>query len=203
MKTWKKIGLILLGAVVLLFGYVCLWMYGVFIPNPRMPEVRHAKFPFRIELEYKGKRYVANDAVVCDYDGVGVAGYSTRKYRRWKESLTSGREYETAIPMVVLLEIEDFLLQYFTGEAEYYMDKSYLDLEDEDIYKDGIPWSLEGPSIYIENKKTVDQDGLNFDFISTDEQQMPRLKEVLKNLGVKIISIEQTPPINNKLLPKK
>lgn len=195
---WIFAGIVALIAVFILFIQIS-WS-GMFLPNPRMPEIKSAEFPFRIEIEYNGERRVFEDAILCEYDGVGVTGYGTSKHRRWKEGFASGKEYKESYPTIVLLDTDDVLIKYHAGEGAYYMDKPYYDIDDRgkfDKDNDGTPYTPDSPHIYVDNKKMRGKDELSFNYINIPPQQDDNYKDKYIGYGVKIIRIEQTPPIVN------
>lgn len=198
MKIVKAIGWIIAGVVALIAAlilYITISWSGIFLPNPRMPEITYAEFPLRIEIEYDGERLVFEDAIICEYDGFGVSGYGTAKNRRWKERFASGKEYQASYPTIVLLDTDDVLIKYHSGEGAYYMDIPYYEIGDE--YEDGTPYTPSSPSIYVEDKNLRAKGEFSFNFYDVTPQQEPRYRNALKHYGVEIISIEQKPPIVN------
>ena len=205
-KILKVIGWIIVGILVFiafLLLYIHISWSGIFVPNPRMPEITNAEFPFRIEIEYDRERIVFEDSIVCEYTGVGVSDYGTKKHRRWKERFASGREYSKNYPSIVLLDTTDVLVRFIFGEGAYYMDIPYYDMpkyyevEKFDKHNDGTPYSPWRPKIYIYNKNMKGQEELSFTYIDITPQQDEQLRGTLAKYGVEIISIEQTPPIVN------
>jgi len=198
---WTVVAIV--ASLAIYIAYIAIMWSGVFIPKPRMPEVKYAEFPLRIEIEFNGERYIYEDAIVCEYDGVGVNEYGSSKYRRWKERFASGKEYKESYPTILLLDAEHVEIKYHSGEGAYYMDKPYYEIEDRgrfDKDNDGTPYSPRSPNIYIYDKRGGSPGGpssLSFDFFDTTSEQNPRLREVLSKYGVTLISIEQTPPIEN------
>ena len=189
--------------IVIFFAFVLVNMSGILIPNPRMPEIKYAEFPLRIEIEYKSERFIFEDTIVCEYEGVGVQEYGTGKYRRWKEYFASGNEYQASYPTIILLDTDVVEIKYHSGEGAYYMDKPYYEIEDRgrfDKDNDGTPYTPSGPHIYIHDKRggtPTNETSLSFTFISTIPQQEPHLRETLEKYGVELINMEQTQPIEN------
>ena len=51
-----------------------------------MPEIRYGEFPFRLEYEINGERFVIEDTVICEFDGIGW-NEAQGKFRKWKDYL--------------------------------------------------------------------------------------------------------------------
>jgi len=89
----NKLAATLLICVMVIIGLLpcgCAYFAGVVQPNPPLPEITYGEFPFRIEYEIMGKRFVVEDTVICEFDGISTT--AAGKYRLWKSRLASGTE---------------------------------------------------------------------------------------------------------------
>ncbi|MCL1885743.1 MAG: hypothetical protein FWF98_03145 [Dehalococcoidia bacterium] len=86
-------------------------------PNPPRPEITYGEFPFRIEYEILGERFVVEDTVICEFDGFGWGG-SSSKYRKWKSHLASGQEGNLVI-LKVFNDTKNIVCN--VGQSKYYM----------------------------------------------------------------------------------
>lgn len=101
------------------------------------PQITEGEFPFVVEYEINGKRYLIEDTVVCTFDGYNSAtnnfaifGYPSS--RKWSTSLKSGNEDAFGIWIMELekntesifkkgrINYESFVFIDY-GTAEYYM----------------------------------------------------------------------------------
>ena len=99
------------------------------MPDPLKPKVARGEFPIRLEYEIDGQIVVIDDILLCEYDGFG-ANEGNGKYRKWKKSLSDGREHitllehENAIPIREWKSDEIAIYQeifFNPGAAGYYM----------------------------------------------------------------------------------
>jgi hypothetical protein len=191
-KTVKLIIIAIVSIVVIMFslplilaGLGTIWTGLAYVstPDPPKPEITYAEFPFRIEIECEGKRIILEDTVVCEFDGIKMKDVMVGggKYRTWKRELKNGSE--SPVPPMIgsapnnhlftlreKRENDEVLeaVKYFLGSAEWYMGEPNSDAN---RVKFRVYW----------------KHGLDFE---TEE-------DVLKQYGIKIISIEETPPIKN------
>lgn len=120
MKKLLKVFLVILSIpiiyiIIISSPWLLMLGFSVLEPNPPVPVVTSGEFPFRLEYRVGDKTFVAEDVIVCEYDGVkwneGIG-----KHRTWKKSLkNSGQEN--------LLILTDGDIEIFcnVGKAEYYM----------------------------------------------------------------------------------
>ena len=157
-----KIMLIAVGVLILLtpVSFILIYISGILLPNPPMPDITYAEFPFRIEIEHDGERLVFEDTIICEYNGIGITGYFERKYRRWTSRFASGREYNASWPTIEMLDTDYVLMKFHSGEPAFYMDRPWQELEH------GIPWSPSRPSIYVDDKEMRKMGEFSFSFYS-------------------------------------
>ena len=85
------------------------------LPNPPRPAITHGEFPFWVEYEIDGERFVVEDVFIAEFDGFG-RNLGQGAYRRWNGWLKgSGSD-------AVLLLVDGEKRIYATvGSAEFYM----------------------------------------------------------------------------------
>lgn len=153
------------------------------------PKITEGEFPFVLEYEMDGRRYIIEDTVVCTFDGYDLSDPFpfTNYSRTWEQSLKSGEEQKRLI-----LELKDNTesvlvkgrvnteskINLFYGSGGYYL---------------GDPEDAErAPCInYVEEYKTSEKVTHNEVTALTNEQ----LEEYF---GIKIIRFEFSSPIENK-----
>lgn len=153
------------------------------------PKIIEGEFPFVLEYEMDGQRYIIEDTVVCTFDGYDLSDpFPFSDYSRiWYQSLKSGEEQKRLI-----LELEENTesvlvkgrinteskVNLFYGSGGYYL---------------GDPEDAERiPCInYVEEYKTSEKVTHSEVTALTDEQ----LEEYF---GIKIIRFEFSNPIENK-----
>lgn len=131
-KTKKTIICLLIAFASLFVVYrVALSFVGIFslFEDPKLPQITEGEFPFIVEYEMNGERYVIEDTVICYYDGYDTSVWPA-KFRTWEEELKSGEEdkrliieLEPNIESILVdgrINIESrILLDY--GMGDYYM----------------------------------------------------------------------------------
>ena len=114
--------LILMSSLVLFTGYSGgFFDCGMFYPDPPLPEITYGEFPFRIEYEIDDERFIVEDTVICEFDGI----YSSEagKSLRWKSHLASGSEGSGLILYVV---DDKKTVTCNVGQPQYYMGCSLM-----------------------------------------------------------------------------
>jgi len=174
----KRIILIIVVIIFALFvAYLTLpWIFiaiGMYTrplpPDPLNPEITYGEFPVRIEIEYNGERIVKEDTIICKYEGIVTRRNEAfvGKYTAWEI------KFNTTGNAISIFYSEQMTIHYVPGNPEYYMDD---------------PNAREGWTEVIYPHLSVWwQPDLGF---ATEE-------EALEYFGIKIISIEETPPIKN------
>jgi len=179
--------------IVLLMTFCLLGCKVRFDPEP---QIREGEFPFVVEYEMNGERYLIEDTVVCTYDGYdwsnnfAVFGYPYR--RTWGASLKSGDKSKRLI-------IE------FEPNTESLLVKGRINMESSVIlhygyggYYLGDPEDCEsGPCFrYVEHYKISERESyLNY---------TPLTNEQLEHIfGIKILKFEFSAPIENTFIERK
>ena len=65
-------------------------LYNIFAPV-NSPEITYGEFPFYVEYEKNGERYIIEDTIICEFTGI-VHSLGISKVRTWDMSLKSGNE---------------------------------------------------------------------------------------------------------------
>lgn len=166
----RKMPIIILISLVLIFvsfPWVFMYLHMQFSPDPPLPEITYGEFPFRLEYEVNGERFVVEDTVICEYDGIGM-NEAQGKYRKWKSYLASNKKEDS----VLLLTDEERKIYCFVGSAEYYMN--------DETYPEQRPLS---PRVYA--------------IRLTENSPMPNQEGLLDMYNVKLISWNLEEPITN------
>lgn len=155
------------------------------------PQITEGKFPFVLEYEKNGERYLIEDTVVCTFDGYDMSNnfaiFGFPYLRSWDASLESGDESKTSLiefepnteSMLAKgrINTESRVILYY-GHGGYYLGDSN--------YKEKYPYIN-----YSETYKTSDNTSeVEFTELSFDELE--------KYFGIKIIKFEFSEPIKNK-----
>ena len=187
----KKILFVISGIVLIpVVLYFSFWFFlaGSFImhdfslknslPDPASPEITYAEFPFKIELEHNGEQIIFVDTVICEYAGVRYIKGAGKKVREWRNRLKSEEKFtdKKKVETILKLELKNHLgnymsIDYCYGSADYYMG---------DIGENREFSPRTEIMIYPDFRREFKSDN-----------------ELLDYYGIKIISIEETPPIKN------
>ena len=89
------------------------------------PQITEGEFPFVLEYEINGERYIIEDTVVCSFDGYDPSNpFTMFPQREWKESLKSGKEDDFGI---VLMELDENTESVFVEGRINYEHKVFLE----------------------------------------------------------------------------
>ena len=139
------------------------------------PEITYAEFPFRIVLEHNGERIVKEDTIVCEYDGAKYISGLGYKVRQWKVKLKSDNEFRESLYSIKLFDGVGYNVYYRPHSVKYLMD----DL------KDGVTY----PNSEVTIASYIIENGVDTTKMTQNERS--------DYFNIKIISIEETPPITN------
>lgn len=140
-------------------------------PDPPRPQITYGEFPFRLEYEINGQRKVIKDTLICEYDGIS-SNEGRGKYRKWKQTLSSGSE------RITLLKVDNTKeIYYAPGSAEYYMG----DIDNTEDYNHQFP-----NAVIVEREGKMTNSGLI------------RADQLLEQYSIKLISWDYTEPIKNE-----
>ena len=161
----------------------------LFTAQPDPPEITYGEFPFRLTYELNGEIIVIEDTIICEYNGIPNWTYPKRE---WKSHLKSANERIILLnfrPLGEATENGDNMLElYFDyGNAEYYMG---------DINSAYAGESAREPKIGRVNYILENSSGnIVYHFFLADT--------VYERYGIKILSWEVSPPIENRFEPKR
>ncbi len=162
---------------------------GCFVRFYIEPQITEGEFPFVLEYEMDGERYLIEDTVVCSFAGYDPSNpFTMYPEREWAESLKSGKE------RIALIEFEENTESFFVegrinyehrvileyGRAAYYMGDS-----DGFLYRE--PCIRYYESYYNEDTEMPDS---SFKTLTNEELE--------KYFGIKIIRFKFSEPIENK-----
>jgi len=115
--------LLSIGFITLPMG--CIFDCGIFWEDPPLPEIKYGEFPFRIEYEINGERFVIEDTVICEFDGISSS--ENGKVLKWKSRLASGSE---GSGMTLQTIDSTKRVTFSAGEPRYYMGDSRMSPEE-------------------------------------------------------------------------
>jgi len=168
------------GFVYFIFPFLGLLFVGIIrTPAPPVPEITYGEFPFRLEYEIDGERFVIEDTLIAEFDR-SIAGNATMRARRiWNTRLESGEERRVRIK-----EATNLTITFSPGLAEYHMG----DLHGGDLIVQN-PSIVSQPHVFV---RTVIDGRSNVDYFLLEEAH-----EILEEHGIKLISWYRTAPIIN------
>lgn len=162
-------------------------IYDIFISN-NVPQITYGEFPFYVEYEKDGEKYVIEDTVICEFTGFDNSlGFQT--IRIWSAKLKSGDEnkciLKTEENAPSVLEpgrtniLSRLVLDY--GSPEYYMD-------------DPVAWLLVDRKASFEYREMWEN---SEKAIATEHTKLNKRK-LEKYFDIKIIKFEFSKPIKNR-----
>jgi hypothetical protein len=153
-------------------------------PAPPPPEIRYGEFPFRIEYEMDGERYIIEDTLIAEFVRSSEGSATSIHRRVWNSRLKSGNER-----IFLLKEAVNVTISFSPGFAEYFMGdldrgRGNLNVQNQRI-------SLQ-PRIVV---RTVDENGRpNVENILLEDAQ-----NILAEYGILLISWKLTEPVVNSI----
>lgn len=154
-----------------------------FVPE-KPPQITEEEFPFYVEYEMNGHRYILEDTIMCKFTGIHYDSATLTQRRMWNMSLKSGNEIrhilfmEENAPSVLkpkrMNAKAELWLNY--GSPEYYMGD----------------FTGKGASFEYRETWKISEKGTN----TEDTRLTP--KELEKYFGIKVIRFEFSKPIKNK-----
>lgn len=155
------------------------------------PQITEGKFPFVLEYEMNGERYLIEDTVICTYDGYDMSNnfaiFGFPYSRSWKVSLESGDESKR-------LFIE------FEPNSESVLVKGRINTESRVILYYGHGGYYLGDPNYKEKRPCINYSETYKISDNTSEVEFTELsyEQLEKYFGIKIIKFEFSEPIENK-----
>ena len=117
----KAFRVMIIGLILALFVATFPWnlMYLSLLlqPNPRPPDITYGEFPFRLEYEIDGERFVIEDIFIAEFSDIVPNSIAVGSgFRRWDGHIASTGERR-----VVLLVDGSRRIYAYVGDAAYYM----------------------------------------------------------------------------------
>ena len=171
-KMLKKCTIIILAIfifflIILSLPWLIMLGISIFAPNPPVPEITYAEFPFELEYEINGHITKVKDVVICKYDKKKNDILRVIKYPfKWKKWLLASGEED-----LLLLSEGNKKIFCTVGNANYYMGE---------IQEDETP----KPKLYIDECEGT---------ITTSSSNPVELEKY----NVRIIHYEFSQPIEN------
>ena len=150
------------------------------------PEIRYGEFPFRLEYEINGERFVIEDVLIAEFR-YSIRGDMVMPRRRvWDTTFVNANS-----SLLIIAEIEDITISFFAGLAQYFMGDP-----DGGQYQRAERRLETGREYYIPGMPDISVRNPN------NEQLVTRFRpedahEILAEFGITIISWEYTPAIVN------
>ena len=154
------------------------------------PEITEGEFPFVLEYELDGKRYLIEDTVCCYFEGYDTTNAFTPICpRTWHQSLNSGDESKR-----ILLELAPNLESVLVKDRINEESRVILYYGDGGYYLGDPDYANRCPSIkYVEKYKTSEK-------VWHSEHTELSYEELEEFFGIKIIRFEFSNPIENKFI---
>ena len=184
MKKFTKVFMSLVVSLVVMCGVISIIVVLDDFAPKKPPQITEGEFPFCVEYEMNGQRYILEDTIMCKFTGIHYDSTTLTQHRMWDMSLKSGNEIrhilfrEENAPSVLkpkrMNAESELWLDY--GSPEYYMGDSI------------------GKGASFEYRETwkISEKGTN----TEDSRLNP--KELEKHFGIKVIRFEFSKPIKNK-----
>ena len=121
---WTVIGSLIAGVIAVIV--VVILFFRLFPPAPPTPEVTYGEFPFRLEYEIDGVRFIIEDTLVTRYTRSGAQVMIDPAFRIWETSYLDGswvyEEKGRRRGSTRLKETDDVIIRFHSGHGSYFMD---------------------------------------------------------------------------------
>ena len=191
-KIYKAIYCWIIGivsfTVVVFTGIIVFLVIISWSPRPPRPVARYEEFPFRLEYELSGERFVIEDVLVAEFVRSVAAHWIDPAYRVWETSFLDGSwhddmtSWETPRGSVILTETDEVMIRFHAGHASYFMD----DLEKGWFSARGYRHQMPTISIIARDERTVIAYVRPYDEF-----------DILLEFGIEIVTWFYTEPIEN------
>jgi len=160
-------------------GYTILLLSMCSRPDPFVPEITSAEFPFKIVYTVDGEEFVYEDVITCEYTGINNDAGHSEKYRTWSKEF--GKKSD-----IILCELgNDQVIRFRINYSAAYL----MGDKKNPRYYDS------SPEVLLATRFMLDT---GYPSYSTDKKlEAQELKDVY---GIEIISFEMQPPIENTFL---
>jgi len=197
-KKSKLVKIIIFCIIGFFVFQIASFLFWIFIgtPAPPTPEITYGEFPFRIEYEIDGERFVFEDVLIAEFISSSGGDLMSGAKRIWHTRLDSEGEkghdqsqsYDINKFLITKNEVDDLTIKFNPGLAQYYMGDPCSGESRKKSYRENPPISI-GPSITI---RTVNEGKVNVEYFRREDAF-----EVLAKHGITLISWETTKPIIN------
>jgi len=174
--------------IILAVLFILAIVIGLHIQNraPPEPAITYGEFPFRLEYEMDGERFVIEDTVIIEFIGSFRGKINQLASRRWSSELLNGGDSgQLEHGSFLLKETNGIRISFRSGSAAYFMDDPRA-LERSVDYESTL--TRVQPHIILRNPSNTSL----FTRIVVEEAH-----ELLAEHGITLISWEYTPPITN------
>lgn len=188
MKKIIKVVFAILLAILLLMITGCVAMNDEEKYN--IPKITYGEFPFAVEYEMDGEKFVIEDTVICEFNGYLDIPNSPNQYIDWNLTIKN-RPDDYNIKLVHLGYFNDALL----AEGEKSMDTAvYLNVGSPNYYMGNPSFSpIETDAPCIIYTELVPGDNI----FETIKQKVLKFEEAEEMFGIKITKFEFSKPIEN------
>ncbi len=184
MKKFTKVFMSLIVSLAIVCGVISIIVVLDDFAPKKSPQITYGEFPFYVEYEMNGHRYIVEDTILCEFTGIHHDSTTLTQRRTWDMNLKSGNEIryvlfsEENIPSVLepkRMNVESELW-LDCGSPEYYMGDSA------------------GNGASFEYRETWKASENVYDIENTKLNK----KELEKYFGIEIIRFEFSKPIKNE-----
>jgi len=171
---------IILTIVIIILATPILFQLYLWSPPPP-PAIRYGEFPFRLEYELDGERFVIEDTLVASFVESRIGVKNESGVRRWQSTFENTEDGLS----IILKRGDDLSISFRPGLAPFYMGDPVAGHR-----RRRITDTLNHPNFSI---RTVNQEGrIRLDFFQPEEAH-----EILLEHGITLISWEHADPIVN------
>ena len=92
MKMFTKVFISLVVSIVVMCGIISIIVVLDDFAPKKPPQITEGEFPFYVEYEMNGQRYILEDTIMCKFTGIHYDSTTLTQHRMWDMSLKSGNE---------------------------------------------------------------------------------------------------------------
>jgi len=182
----KRFFRIITSLIIIVVTFITILAVAYYFENqaPSEPEITYGEFPFRLEYEIDGERFVIEDIVIAEFEGSFRGNVTTRPSRRWSTTLSHSERWENLSVgtryTFLLKEFGDVRITFQPGEARYFLGDLTI--------AGGVPVVGDGPRVVIRNRNHTPR----YTRVRVEDAH-----ELLAEHDITLISWEYTLPIEN------
>ena len=187
---WTIVGIFVIGGIAFI-GIVISFIHFLSPPPPPpTPEITHGSFPFRLEYEIDGERFVIEDTLIAEYIRSRAVNWIDPAYRIWRTCFLDGSwiyEESWHRGSTRIKETNEVIIRFHSGHASYFMDD----------------WTYGWHGArYERSNYRFWFPAISFDFYDEDienfAQEMNYAADILYEHGIILIDWWYTPPIESE-----